>query len=879
VKKSTITILFILFFSSTLFADQIFFDVETDTKRTILTTGQTNDTDLYNQIAGKEPLKGSDDNYVTDAEKVVIGNTSGTNTGDQDISGKADKANVLELNNATAFTPDADYEPATKKYVDDNSGGGTGLPSGTDGQKIQYIGTTGTAVDALDGLASPVTNITTTGSITQDKGTVLADTTTANIIITFPDSTNKGNILRFVNTGTGTLTIKTVSNQDIAGESTQIISQINKGISILGIAGEYIKVQDSRFLKGTDDGEFTVWVQEDQKWVGTGDNFTLDLDSGSFRLPHRASQAGSFLTLGDGGVITFTSLATDSKIWKDDTEGATSIATTDEVTIYTITLDEAVSAGNIQSKLLFNNPWYRTTTGRVYWNGVLQRTYVFEGTGDHTFDDSAPFFEDHPVGDVFTVTIQSDVANYTVQDGGFLIITRSGNPDGAAITYEDETITGDWDFTGAFDISGAEEVKMGQLDFTASATPPALAGEFRYNSSVTGLAGNVFSYFDTMRKYILAYDTLPTIDGAVPTYNATNDDFDWIVPAGGGSFAFDTFPTYEDSPHISGIARNSDTLAIYSNDAAKWLTVGLTDTLDPTPVIPAVASVAIDGTDLAITYDMAVTQGSGYIDADLNIDGATMGNDVALTYVGGDTTATHHYTSAFAAIVGEVINLDYLGKADGLESSTGGDLAVFTDQAVTNSTSSGGGLIAALNCYQNNGDPLDTDGENVTAVNITHGNSGASVIIDSDSDEYSFPANETNGLLDPHQGSISFKYKHVSDIAYSYMFAQSSATDAFRLGRANLTNNMYFVINGINTTCTLTTNMFDGNEHTVVVTWDISTTTRKLYIDGNLEITATDSWTYTAITTGNMWIGNRMGLYASDAEFQDFKIYNTVIVP
>jgi len=28
--------------------------------------------------------------------------------------------NVLELDNTSAFTPDADYEPATKKYVDDN---------------------------------------------------------------------------------------------------------------------------------------------------------------------------------------------------------------------------------------------------------------------------------------------------------------------------------------------------------------------------------------------------------------------------------------------------------------------------------------------------------------------------------------------------------------------------------------------------------------------------------------------------------------------------------------------------------------------------------------------------------------------------------------
>jgi len=44
---------------------------------------------------------------------------SDTNTGDQDLSGYALKTNVLELNNVIAFTPDADYEPATKKYVDD----------------------------------------------------------------------------------------------------------------------------------------------------------------------------------------------------------------------------------------------------------------------------------------------------------------------------------------------------------------------------------------------------------------------------------------------------------------------------------------------------------------------------------------------------------------------------------------------------------------------------------------------------------------------------------------------------------------------------------------------------------------------------------------
>ena len=39
---------------------------------------------------------------------------------------KADKSNVLELDNTTSFTPSSDFEPATKKYVDDNAWGGWG---------------------------------------------------------------------------------------------------------------------------------------------------------------------------------------------------------------------------------------------------------------------------------------------------------------------------------------------------------------------------------------------------------------------------------------------------------------------------------------------------------------------------------------------------------------------------------------------------------------------------------------------------------------------------------------------------------------------------------------------------------------------------------
>lgn len=47
--------------------------------------------------------------------------------GDVDLSAYALKANVVEKANTTPYTPSLDYEPATKKYVDDNAGSGTGI--------------------------------------------------------------------------------------------------------------------------------------------------------------------------------------------------------------------------------------------------------------------------------------------------------------------------------------------------------------------------------------------------------------------------------------------------------------------------------------------------------------------------------------------------------------------------------------------------------------------------------------------------------------------------------------------------------------------------------------------------------------------------------
>lgn len=68
---------------------------------------------------------------------------------DDDHTQYALKSNVLELDNTDSFTPDADYEPATKKYVDDNAGGGGsigGSTGSTDNALLRADGTGGSTV-------------------------------------------------------------------------------------------------------------------------------------------------------------------------------------------------------------------------------------------------------------------------------------------------------------------------------------------------------------------------------------------------------------------------------------------------------------------------------------------------------------------------------------------------------------------------------------------------------------------------------------------------------------------------------------------------------------------------------------------------------------
>ena len=113
-------------------------DTLSTTKQDILTEGAFVDGDktkldgITGTNTGDQDLSGLQsiltEGAFVDGDKTKLDGITGTNTGDQDLSALATKANVLELDNTVSFTPSADFHPATKKYVDDNAGGG---PSGT----------------------------------------------------------------------------------------------------------------------------------------------------------------------------------------------------------------------------------------------------------------------------------------------------------------------------------------------------------------------------------------------------------------------------------------------------------------------------------------------------------------------------------------------------------------------------------------------------------------------------------------------------------------------------------------------------------------------------------------------------------------------------
>jgi len=160
---------------------------------------------------------------------------------------------------------------------------------------------------------------------------------------------------------------------------------------------------------------------------------------------------------------------------------------------------------------------------------------------------------------------------------------------------------------------------------------------------------------------------------------------DLIAAGGGATFAFDTFPTYEDSAHVSGISVNATTLAVYDTSSSKWLTAALTDTLDPAPAAPTVTSVTVGtlGLYADILFNTAISAGVG------GTTGWSMicdGVPISMTYSSGLTTSTLAYSLVSTPFSGDICTVDYAQPGDGLINGSSVELASITDGAVTNNS-------------------------------------------------------------------------------------------------------------------------------------------------------------------------------------------------
>lgn len=104
------------------------------------------------------------------------------------------------------------------------------------------------------------------------------------------------------------------------------------------------------------------------------------------------------------------------------------------------------------------------------------------------------------------------------------------------------------------------------------------------------------------------------------------------------------------------------------------------------PENPVVLSATVDvsGEILTLVFDRNVFQGSTYLDSDFNLDASVSGSDIGISYQSGDGTRTHIYSISTVIGGGETVNIDYNGRANGLEDLSGNDLQSILSMTVTN---------------------------------------------------------------------------------------------------------------------------------------------------------------------------------------------------
>lgn len=159
---------------------------------------------------GFEPAKGADDNYVTDAQLVVIGNTSGTNTGDQVVP-----------DNLTDFTS----QTAWRVFYSNTDGDVTELALGADGTFLKSNGATSAPSFAVpSGSGGGITRTVTTSSGAFTAGAT-ADTDYVYLIagahaVALPTAVGNTNRYTFKNNHSAAITITPDGAETVEGGAT-----------------------------------------------------------------------------------------------------------------------------------------------------------------------------------------------------------------------------------------------------------------------------------------------------------------------------------------------------------------------------------------------------------------------------------------------------------------------------------------------------------------------------------------------------------------------------------------------------------------------------------------------------------------------------------
>lgn len=317
-------------------------------------TGTLSDqTDLQTALNGKAPSLGADDNYVTDAQLVVITNTSGANTGDQvadgvTITGTGTIGNPFVAipggsgdvvgPSSAVNTGVAVYNGTTGKLIKDSSvtlvEGTTGFTMAggssnnrtltmqgnvTFGTTMTFAGGGAGVTITMPGTSQTIVGVTTTDTLT-NKSIALGTNTVTGTIAQFNTALTDGDFATGGGTATGTntgdlvsgTTIKTIGGVSVLGSgdlalpsgsaTTSAITQTSHGFAV----NDVLKFTGTTYQKAQANNAANAEVVGIVTAVAGANDFTLTTEGYVSGLTALSSDTVYFLSDATAGLLTAT---------------------------------------------------------------------------------------------------------------------------------------------------------------------------------------------------------------------------------------------------------------------------------------------------------------------------------------------------------------------------------------------------------------------------------------------------------------------------------------------------------------------------------------------------------------------------------------------